>query len=65
MNAAIDGLPTTPTRNDRIRIVNAGGRKNWRTVVQDDCGDWDITGPPYATKMEALSMVSEIERTYF
>ena len=53
----------TSTRNPRIRIENYG-RQNWRTVVQDDSGDWAITGPPYATKLEALSMVSEIERTY-
>ena len=64
MNPALEGLPTTQTRNDRIRIVNCG-RKNWRTVVQDDCGDWDITGPPYATKMEAMSMIAEVERTAF
>ena len=56
--------PTTPTRNDAIVIVNYG-RQNWRTVVRDACDDWDITGPAYATKLEALSMVAEIERTYF
>jgi hypothetical protein len=55
---------TTITRNPRIVIENYGP-KNWRTVVEDDCGDWAITGPPYATKLEALSMISEVERTYF
>ena len=52
------------TRNDRIKIENYGTR-NWRTVVQDDCGEWAITGPPYATKIEALSMIPELEDTYF
>lgn len=52
------------TRNPRIKIENYG-TENWRTECQDDCGDWAITGPPYATKTEALSMVSELEETYF
>lgn len=54
----------TSTRNPRIRVVNHG-RKNWRTECRDDCGEWGITGPPYATKLEALSTVDELERTYF
>ena len=56
--------PTTPTRRDDIVIVNYG-RKNWRTVVRDACDSWDITGPPYATKIEAMSVIPQIERDYF
>lgn len=63
-NAAEADMPQTDTRNPRIRIAN-GGRKNWRTMVQDDCGEWSITGPSYASKMEALSMVAELEHTHF
>lgn len=55
---------STPTRNPRIRIVNHG-LKNWRTEVLDDLGSWDITGPPYATKAEALLYVPDVERSCF
>ena len=54
----------TPTRNPRIRIVNHGPQ-NWRTEAKDDSGSWDITGPPYATKLEALSQVDNVERNFF
>lgn len=54
----------TRTRNDAIRVVNYG-KANWRTVIRDACDDWSITGPPYRTKIEALSMIPEVERTNF
>jgi hypothetical protein len=56
--------PMSATRFERIKIGHLGS-KNWRTVVRDDCGDWSVTGPPYATKLEALSVIDEVERTYF
>jgi hypothetical protein len=56
----------TPTRNPRIRIENHGPG-NWRTEVMDDAEftvSWHIVGPPYATKLEALSMVGDVESVY-
>lgn len=42
------------TKNPRIRITNHGA-ENWRTEAQDiPRTPWVITGPPYATKAEAL-----------
>jgi hypothetical protein len=55
---------STPTRNPRIRVAFYG-RLNWRTEVKDDLGHWDITGPPYATRDEALLQVDAVERTHF
>lgn len=53
------------TRDPRIRVVNHG-RENWRTEVQDERGaPWDITGPPYATKAEALAHVDDTAADYF
>jgi hypothetical protein len=46
----------TPTKDARVRIVGYGG-SNWRTEVRDGDGQFDITGPPYATKTEALANV--------
>lgn len=48
----------TPTRDKRVRIAGYGPG-NWRTEVptEDGLTGWDITGPPYATKAEALSRV--------
>lgn len=54
----------TKTRNDRIMVGNFG-RGNWRLVCQDDDGDWAVTGYPCATKLEAMSMITETERTWF
>lgn len=49
----------TPTKDPRVRVANHGPR-NWRTEVQDEPGAaWDITGPPYASKAEALLHVDE------
>ena len=52
------------TRHAGVRIVNHG-KQNWRTEVRDCAGSWDITGPPYATKLEAYSQVDEVIRVAF
>lgn len=50
---------TTKTHDPRVQVVNHGP-ENWRTEVQDEPGaSWDITGPPYPTKAEALLHVDE------
>ena len=50
---------TTKTHDPRVRVVSHG-TGNWRTEVQDEPGaSWDITGPPYPTKAEALLHVDE------
>lgn len=48
----------TPTRDKRVRIAGYGPG-NWRTEVptEDGLTEWDITGPPYATKADALANV--------
>jgi hypothetical protein len=48
----------TPTRDKRVRIAGYGPG-NWRTEVptEDGLSGWDITGPPYATKAEALASI--------
>jgi hypothetical protein len=56
---------TVKTSDPRIRVTNHG-RENWRTEVQDGRGaPWDITGPPYPTKAEALSHVDQVAADYF
>jgi hypothetical protein len=52
------------TRDPRVRVVNYGPR-NWRTEAQDADGSWSITGPPYASKTEALLMVDQVAAYYF
>ena len=64
LNPSLPDAPITDTRDPRIKIGNYG-RGNWRTVVRDDDGTWGITGPPYATKLEALSTISDVLRYYF
>jgi hypothetical protein len=54
---------TTPTRYPGIRIAHHGAR-NWRTEYHDGAG-WDVTGPAYATKAEALEQVDEVRRVCF
>jgi hypothetical protein len=46
--------------------VENHGRENWRTEVQDEPGaSWVITGPPYATRAEALAHVDDTAADYF
>lgn len=52
------------TSHPRIKVENYGW-ENWRTVAQDDLGEWAITGPPYPTKAEALLHVPAVARDYF
>lgn len=48
----------TRTKDARVRIAGYGPG-NWRTEVptEDGLTEWDITGPAYATKTEALANV--------
>jgi hypothetical protein len=56
---------TTKTHDPRVRVANHG-TGNWRTEVQDEPGaSWDITGPPYPTKAEALLHVDETAERCF
>ena len=55
----------TATRHPDVRVVNHG-RENWRTEVRDSGGEWDITGPPYPTKLVAMLAVDDaFIRTHF
>jgi hypothetical protein len=53
------------THDPRVQVANHGPG-NWRTEVQDEPGaSWDITGPPYPTKAEALLHVDETAERCF
>jgi hypothetical protein len=53
------------TDHPKVRVVHLG-TGNWRTEVQDDDGQWYITGPPHNTKLLALLSVNEeFVRTHF
>ena len=56
LNPSLPDAPITDTRDPRIKIGNYG-RGNY--------GTWGITGPPYATKLEALSTIPDVLRYYF
>lgn len=51
------------TKDKRVRVINHG-KENWRTEVLDN-GQWVITGPPYATKTEALLYVDYVVKYCF
>jgi hypothetical protein len=56
---------TSHTKDPRVR-VGQWGEGNWRTVVQDKPGgDWDITGPPYPTRIIAEGHVDDVLAGYF
>jgi outer membrane murein-binding lipoprotein Lpp len=56
---------STKTHDPRVQVANHGPA-NWRTEVQDEPGAaWDITGPPYPTKAEALLHVDETAERCF
>lgn len=52
------------TKDPRVRVENYGPG-NWRTVARDDIGEWAITGPPYATRAEALANVDATIAVFF
>lgn len=53
-------LPTpdsiTVCHDARVRVVSYAP-DNWRTEIKDGDGEFDITGPAYASKAEALSRI--------
>ena len=53
-------LPTpdsiTVCHDARVRVVSYGPR-HWRTEIKDGDGEFDITGPAYSSKAEALSRI--------
>jgi hypothetical protein len=53
-------LPTpdsiTVCYDARVRVVSYGPG-NWRTEIKDGDGEFDITGPAYSSKAEALSRI--------
>lgn len=64
----LDEMDSRPTSDPRIRVANfsAGQLGNWRTVVQDEPGPvWEVIGPPYQVKSDALAAVPEVRAYYF
>jgi hypothetical protein len=54
----------TPTRYADIHIWKQATGV-WRVLVTDAAGHTDITGPPYRTKAEALSVLDDVYTTHF
>lgn len=54
---------SSPTKDPRVR-VGQWGKVNWRTLVRDG-DDWDITGPPYPTRVIAEGHVDDVLADYF
>lgn len=63
--------PVTRTRHPRIVIIirqhlpRGGTGWYWRTACCDDLGSWSITGPPYPTKLEAVSQIDRLTEDWF
>ena len=58
-NSVINDLAITQTSDPRVLIAKVTPR-DWRTLVRDDVSGWDITGPSYPTKSEALANVATV-----
>lgn len=57
------GGPLTRTRFPYLHVWHQGPGL-WRIVATDDEGDSDVTGPPYRTKIEALSALDQTARDW-
>ena len=53
----------TRTRHDDVRVWHQD-TGIWRTLVCDSEGNWSQTGPPYATRGEALSVVDRVHASW-